>query len=341
MQLIFHIGAGKTGTSSIQKTLGNNHQELKKQGIHYLGLMLENAFTQKYPWQKASASEVFHSLTKEETYQQASEILFDTLDQANNHNIHTLIWSNESFFGRHIKLQDLLIALQAKGIELKIVTYVRRHDSWIRSAYVQWGISHKTYNGTIKPFQEWSKTHKANFYSSLSILNKVFHNQLIIRNMDTVGDVVSDFLKICNISNNHIKVIRSNESPNNEELLLRAMFNNRFEDKVLPVRFDRILFDKKLKDISSELQTPHQVLKSLLPSKEDIQNIRDESSIDREMLNILLKEQNQEFISENSISHKNTDINIDKLLMLLSEIVISQALRINRLEKIVENSNKI
>ena len=38
MQLIVHIGTGKTGTSSIQKTLGSTAAVLKQSGVAYIGL---------------------------------------------------------------------------------------------------------------------------------------------------------------------------------------------------------------------------------------------------------------------------------------------------------------
>lgn len=41
IKFIFHIGRGKTGTTSIQKTLREYSDELAKQGFWYLGNILQ------------------------------------------------------------------------------------------------------------------------------------------------------------------------------------------------------------------------------------------------------------------------------------------------------------
>lgn len=42
-ELILHIGAGKTGSTSVQFTLQRSREQLAAQGLGYLGLMLEEA----------------------------------------------------------------------------------------------------------------------------------------------------------------------------------------------------------------------------------------------------------------------------------------------------------
>lgn len=41
MKIVFHIGMGKTGTSSIQAALSQNAGELRKQGALYLGMWFD------------------------------------------------------------------------------------------------------------------------------------------------------------------------------------------------------------------------------------------------------------------------------------------------------------
>lgn len=38
MEIILHVGMGKTGTTSIQKVLAANATKLRSQGIEYLGM---------------------------------------------------------------------------------------------------------------------------------------------------------------------------------------------------------------------------------------------------------------------------------------------------------------
>ncbi len=47
-RLVFHIGAGKTGTTSIQRALRTHMLFLRKQGTWYLGYMLEHAPVQRF-----------------------------------------------------------------------------------------------------------------------------------------------------------------------------------------------------------------------------------------------------------------------------------------------------
>lgn len=151
VKIILHIGAGKTGTSSIQKMLFDNQKELKRQGYYYLGFMLENAYKKKYTWQKRTpANDDFFSLPMQQAFEEMYEILNDTIKKAEQDDIHTLIWSNESFFGNRKPLMEVLKKLKEKNIELRVVAYIRRHDSWAQSAYLQWGIKHKTYTGKLQ-----------------------------------------------------------------------------------------------------------------------------------------------------------------------------------------------
>lgn len=53
--LVVHIGAGKTGTSSIQAALKENGKLLEQHKIKYLGMLLEFAHKQ-YPWQYPEGS---------------------------------------------------------------------------------------------------------------------------------------------------------------------------------------------------------------------------------------------------------------------------------------------
>ena len=91
MNIILHIGAGKTGTTSIQSALEKETKLLTEQGFKYLGLMLENCYDKKYIWQNKHQD--FHQVMtqnhqiKEELY----EILNLTIDNAKKENIHTLI----------------------------------------------------------------------------------------------------------------------------------------------------------------------------------------------------------------------------------------------------------
>ena len=98
MRFFFHIGAGKTGSSSIQRTLFNSEVELREQGVKYLGLMLEHSPIRIFDWQDISALDKFSSLDSADAEKQVDKVLKLTIEHYKNSNIHTLIWSHEWFF---------------------------------------------------------------------------------------------------------------------------------------------------------------------------------------------------------------------------------------------------
>lgn len=330
IRLILHIGAGKTGTSSIQRTLGANFGKLKKQGTWYLGMILENAHVKIYDWQDISKIGTFHTLSEQETKEQVLEVMHSILNFAQKEKIHTLIWSNESFFNKNQKLLSVLKSMELEGFKIEIVSYVRRHDAWVYSSYVQWGIKHKTYSGSLLPFHEWSKTRIPRFYPQLSKILELFPKQLYIRNMDAVQDVVKDFFKILHIDFNELEIIRFNDSPGNEELLLRALFNNNFDGQVLPVQFNNFVSDKI---INTTLQ---QYMQDLLPMKEDLEKIVELTVDDRLLLNKILKEQGQDPIEINNIICKSAQINSEIILLALCDIVLKQIIKIRHLEELIK-----
>ena len=140
-RLTVHVGAGKTGTSSIQKTLLSNQSELNEQGIHYMGLMLEQAPLKKYLWQKQRGTEAFSELEGETRRQQALEVIRNSVKKFQDKGISHAIWSNESFLKRPNMVMDILRQLRSDGVDIEIIAYVRRHDAWMKSAYIQWGLT--------------------------------------------------------------------------------------------------------------------------------------------------------------------------------------------------------
>src|SRR5437667_280063 len=57
----------------------------------------------------------------------------------------------------------------ADRVQLEIVAYLRRQDRWAVSAYKQWGIKHKTYEGPVQPFTKWFNPEECDY---LTVLNR-------------------------------------------------------------------------------------------------------------------------------------------------------------------------
>ncbi len=336
MKLIFHIGAGKTGSSSIQKTLSGAENQLFENGICYVGLMFDRNVQKIYPWQDSSKIEEFHALPQEKTQEELLNLLQKTTREFESKNIHTLIWSNESFLGRMHKTLPILKEFEKNGHEVQIVAYVRRHDAWARSSYIQWGLKHKTYAGELKTFSEWIKNRIPSFSDGIKEVITIFPDNFLVRNMDKVvnKDVVGDFLSICGFTDYYLKHIRDNESPTNEELFFRILFNQHFTGQVLPKRFDRQIGQS----ISSKYVTPLEYMSNFLPSSEDIRDVEKKTQNDKMMLNEILMTQGQSPIDESPLSEKNYILDNESLVMALSSMVIDQSFKI---EQLVQRVNEL
>ena len=260
-RLIFHIGAGKTGTSSIQASLNEARQQLNEEGYDYWGLMLEFAPVILYQWQKASASKEFLSLDPQTATEQVTNVLSQSISSAQASGIHTAEW----FFGRHSSVIPALKALEEAGVEIQTVAYVRRHDAWAKSAYVQWGLKHKTYRGPLIPFKDYIKKRPVAFAGTLRPWLEAFPDTFLLRNFDEAGNVVDDFRTTLGITA-ELPDVRTNESPSPEELFFRSLYNNTVRDEAPPVNFDRLFQTNQITVHGS----PVCWLQSLLPTDSDL-----------------------------------------------------------------------
>ncbi len=336
MKLILHLGAGKTGTSSIQRTLRENDTLLKKNGVWYLGLMLERSGNKLFDWQRESTViHDFYKLSHDVAEAQLLEVLRLTIEEGKKSNIQTLIWSNESLLMMKRSIASAFQVLQEEGIEIELLYYVRDYTSWAHSAYLQWGIKDKMYEGKLKTFREFRKIRFPHFYKDIEYFIKVMPEAIKVRNMSATENVVLDFLNFAQIKIDNLEIFRINDTPKNEELLLRATFNSRYDGRVLPKQFDNIIG----KNISFS-KTPKQFLEELLPIGQDMENVLDDSLGDRELMNELLLQQSQPVLDSNIPVSKSPDINNDKLLMALTEIVVRQSQKIAGLQKTVNEIQK-
>lgn len=341
MKIIVHIGPGKTGTSSIQSSLKENQKILNSIGFHNLGSVLEHAVVEKYSWQNLPIGN-FKLLDSTTAYNEILQVFDATIKELSQKGVHTLIWSNASLLKSSKKIIPILQTLQ-KEHSVEIIAYVRKHEAWIRSAYVQWGIKHKTYNGKVKTFKEWYTPKKVAFYDELQNYVEAFPQKFMLKNMDAQKNLVGSFLDFCKIEDDAFKILKSNESPNDEEILLRALYNNHFQEAVLPWTFTKRFLKAKNQQSNVKWQTPQHYIESLLPSSEDIEQVHKDVSADREALNKILLQFNEEPIVSDTLEPKNVKIDNGKLLLFLTEKVIEQSFEINRLtckvNEILEKGN--
>lgn len=244
MKLILHIGMGKTGTSSIQHALNASRNDLLANKTQYLGMwfnLIDPAYANHLGLRK-----LFDDFAdKSDAY--AAKFAEGLEKESNKNGTNAFILSNEAIFGSFHKIEPFLTALKDK-IDLELILYVRNPRSWLPSAYTQWNIHHKTNKGPLKSFKENAGS-LLRMYENIFKWHDAFPNNLTSRRHETNIDVVADFATTCDISllNSGKRVLDRSEPA---ETLLRAAFNNRYEQEVFPDRFDNIVL-RRTKNVSS------------------------------------------------------------------------------------------
>lgn len=332
-KLILHVGMGKTGSSSIQKTLRMAGPQLESVGIKYVGLMLEHIpRTPRYDWQKAGGWPILIKLD----HDTATEQLINVLKQADvtlPQTIDTFVWSNESLFEGGAIVHDALEAVRGL-FDIDLVGYIRRPDSWITSAYLQWGIKHKSYVGPLKSFRDWSDDR---LYSVVDNIEswEPYGDNVHFFNFDAIDDVTRHFLELY-LPHVEKEVVssRENETPPPVGMALFAYYNSLFDEQVLPSELAPLLHR------SGVLEKYHKVrpYNNLLPSQEDVGRYIEHNAHEIRRVNEYFSEHGQpEFeLSELKVkdySSNQQDIN-RALLKMIKYLSLEVASLNNKLEKL-------
>lgn len=328
LRFIFHIGAGKTGTSSIQSTLRSAIPALAREGVWYLGLVLEHAPVKLYPWQEFGATARLHALPLLDGQAQIRDVLMATVSKARSEGISTLIWSSESFFDRPEKAIQPLIELVHDNVDVMIVAYLRNHVDWLRSAYLQWGIKHKTKAGPILPFKAWKNSRKSTFHRKLLVYLNAFPGKVCLRNIDSIGDAVADFLNVVGIAALCKNRLRENSTGGDVDTLLRACFNNDFDQPVFP-----IVFDKAVGRLVNLNESVDGYVASLMWNESDLMALMGACAQDRDAVNTMLRAQGQAALHDGM--HGIGDypkVPFDQLLLALAALAVHQDSQIVALE---------
>ncbi|MBE3639046.1 polysaccharide biosynthesis protein [Mangrovicoccus algicola] len=234
MEVIFHIGMGKTGTSSIQQVLGANQEELAKIGVQYLGLwfnLLDPEFAGYAGQDRFFASSPEQMKTHAENYHLALKALSEKTGN------DRFIISNESMYGYVTQFSPFLQELKKK-CTVKLVIYARDPYSWLPSAYNQWALYHKTMPGPVPSYQKATPAMLAT-YSGLRLWAKDHLDIIELRHLKRGMDVVSDFSDLLSL---FLPPPEKNtlERKDPAENAIRAVFNETVGGPVLPTEFDRI-----------------------------------------------------------------------------------------------------
>ena len=303
--LYVFAGPGKTGSTAVQVACGRNQDKLLAQGAAYLGIMLELARnTPPRDWQSpAWAFRVLNFMPPEEARQELVEVLSDELARLHATGITKAFWCNEALFERWEVATSVLQTLSDMGVRVNVILRLRRHDAWAVSAYAQWGICHKSYEGPIKRFAQWIDERQPGYSDSLAVWEKVLGDRVTLRNYDTAGDAVADVMDWLGVTG--IPTRRSQVAPDGPLLYAWAAFNGQYETEVLPMAYDHII-----RDLLPSPRT-HQTIPSpddLMPSEADLAAARPAWQADIDKVNARLK------------AHGQPSLNLDAPLNLKSGV---------------------
>jgi hypothetical protein len=332
IHLIVHIGTGKTGSSSIQKTLATNADGLRAQGVRYLGLMCEEAPRKLFLWQKPGGWPDLLKLGEAAAREQLEAVLAASLTQFAEAGMKRALWSNESIFGNDNIVIPVLKRLESSGVRSHVIVYIRRHDAWVRSAYVQWGIKHKTYPGPVKPFPDWYRDQKISFFAGLRPWLDHSWQDIAVRNFDACGDVVVDFLDYYGLAGADIAPRWDNETPNPVALALWAIYNSQVETPVLPIELQRLLVQSGLLQKASVGCD----LADLLPTEADIETVTRDLESDRRKINEVFRRFGQPEMATSRLKPKAMTVSQGEINAALLLMIKHQSDQINALRAKVQ-----
>ena len=213
VHLFYHIGTGKTGTSSLQQFFHHNQNYFSQQNIHYLGVNLELVPNQFHePWMVHGRGKTFFKNLKNNnvTIPGYVEKLYHILQKYKQTGAEGVIMINEAIHpsprlenNNTRKIEKLMVGLrqvaQAKGITLHVIAYYRSHYKYLLSSYMQWSIRHKTYDGKLLNFQEWLENNPINYSTSFKALYSSLGREIFeAKDFESLKDedIVADFFSV-------------------------------------------------------------------------------------------------------------------------------------------------
>lgn len=323
MKIVFHVGMGKTGTSSIQSALFTNESRLLEQNIRYLGMWFDIIG----PAFQGAAGNVDFFRKSPEDMQKCARLFLERI-QADSVSIGCdyYIISNEEIYGQVMAIMPFIKELE-KHISVRIVCYIRDPYDWLPSAYNQWSIFHKTYDGPILPYGKFARKLIKTFHGLL-IWKKEFPNTFDLRIYKKLTNVVEDFSHFLDLD---LEIPTSRVLARTElsESVLRAVFNSQRPSATLPADFDSAF---RGVNFNNSINIENLIRQSFDYDETD-KIIRENSGLFRSIEEIF----NIDLALDNARSKEGDQVNVDdlrnRMLEHVLQIVIFQADRIGELEK--------
>ena len=235
----FHIGMGKTGTSSIQAYLKDHPDVLERHGMRYIGMTM-HALGKEYADIVGTRTFLGRGsvLNPEKS---ARDFLAHYERVAEQTGVDSFIFSNETILGS-VRASGGFFEALSKISRVRFIAYIRNPYEWLPSAYAQWGLRHKTNKGRIRSFGEQARLF-VDQYDRVLLWQDRFGEALDVRLFDKTG-VVADFLEAVGITGETVEEVFKLRRAPKADLFLRGVFNDRFDTEVFPDHIEQVLLQR-------------------------------------------------------------------------------------------------
>ena len=232
IEVIFHIGMGKTGTTSLQHALQSSGDALQAAGIRYMGMWQELISDQ---YSGYLGFQVFRQLPVDQQLAAADRLAQQLRNLVSCDGIDRFLFSNEQYFENIDNMHPFFERLR-EHVTVRFFLWVRPVEGWLPSACAQWGIVHKTNLGPIQPFVDQADR-MIQQYRHVPTWTRLFGDSVMVRPFVDGVDPIADFAAQLGILL-AVPQGRQQTRPDVTELVLRAAFNTQFNEMVLPDAFN-------------------------------------------------------------------------------------------------------
>lgn len=196
--IYLHIGTNKTGTTSIQKYFADNYAYFRKHGLLYP----QTAMVGSAHYELSASLGFCHDPVGNEWVKSLPELKRGLEKELSREQLSSVVISSEDFMlNRDAKKVQAFF----EGYQVKVIVYLRRHDTWWESAYSQavkmiespnppWGMGIKEFIS----FHEKKNKYIGNYKKLLDKWEKVFGRENIIvrpfERQQNKPDIIHDIL---------------------------------------------------------------------------------------------------------------------------------------------------
>lgn len=160
--IYLHIGAGKTGTSSIQNFLKGNMD------------ILFQLCSCIYP--KPNKGVNHNKLFKNPDKKAVLAIIEREIAFCKKNKKEKIVFSSETLFESQFGPEIAKKISEIPQVDLKIIVYIRRQDLWLESAWKQWGYKMEIY----KDLSNYIKRRDCNWYKKIKLWEEAIGKERII-----------------------------------------------------------------------------------------------------------------------------------------------------------------